>query len=272
MVRKNYKRVDCAIQNLPPANFEPSPPVLVVGMHNAGTSILTEIIHRCGIFMCPDMDHHECRFWTHFLHDDLILGSHEKWSDLPLMSVEDVLALEPIVGEFAKKYWMADYIKFGYDGISPWGFKDPRICIFLPLYLKLFPDAKVVQIHRNQDDIAASLTRRPKPGLGIETQMEFWKKLTAAYVDRANEYVPKFKNHHVLEYEQLCTNKEEVIKPLMEFLDLPLENATPEILRKLSPKRIGSHKRYLQSGSWGKLKREVMKRVYAVVRPEISGR
>jgi hypothetical protein len=189
-----------------------------------------------------------------------------------MMPVEEVEALEPIVAEFARKHWLADYIRAGYDGHSPWGFKDPRLCILLPLYLKIFPDAKVVQIRRNPNDIAASLTRRPKPGQGIQTDVNFWHELTAAYSDRVEEYAPKFKHHHVLSYEELCTDPKNVIKPLLEFLELPQENATPEILGKLSPKRIGSHQRYLKSGLLGKVKREVMRRVYAFAKPEVSKR
>ncbi len=272
MPRNYYPNISIPLADLPGEDFTPGPPVLIVGMHNSGTSILAEIIHDCGIFLCPDMRHHECRYFTHFVHDDLMLGSQERWADLPMMPVDQVLAMKPQVAELIRRYWIADYIRYGYDGKSPWGLKDPRLCIFLPLYLELFPDAKVVHIHRNPDDVAASLTRRPKTGLGIRTDLDFWKQLTAAYHDRCDEYVPKFRNHHRLSYEALCTDREKVVQPLLEFLELPPEKATPEVLRKLSAKRIGSHERYLAAGLMGKLKREVSSRLYRFLRPEISGK
>jgi hypothetical protein len=38
-------------------------PVLVVGMHNSGTSILTELLHASGVFFAASMQHHESHFF-----------------------------------------------------------------------------------------------------------------------------------------------------------------------------------------------------------------
>jgi hypothetical protein len=61
-----------------------------------------------------------------------------------------------------KEYWEDYYTECGYNGKSKWGFKDPRLCVVLPLYLKLFPKAQVVHIRRNPNDVAASLGKRKK--------------------------------------------------------------------------------------------------------------
>lgn len=51
-----------------------------------------------------------------------------------------------------------------------WGFKDPRTSITLPVWLKVFPEAKLLRIQRHGIDVAASLeTRQAGPvaeGLG----------------------------------------------------------------------------------------------------------
>lgn len=46
----------------------------------------------------------------------------------------------------------------GLDGA--WGWKDPRNTFTLPMWLKIFPDAKVVSIERNGVDVAQSLYAR----------------------------------------------------------------------------------------------------------------
>jgi hypothetical protein len=48
----------------------------------------------------------------------------------------------------------------------PWGWKDPRNTYTLPLWLEVFPDAKIVQIRRNGVDVANSLRVREqaRPG------------------------------------------------------------------------------------------------------------
>ncbi len=43
---------------------------------------------------------------------------------------------------------------------TPWGWKDPRNTYTLPLWLDLFPDAKVIHIYRNGIDVAESLRVR----------------------------------------------------------------------------------------------------------------
>ncbi len=42
----------------------------------------------------------------------------------------------------------------------PWGWKDPRNTFTLDLWSRIFPDAKVIHIHRNPVDVAASLRTR----------------------------------------------------------------------------------------------------------------
>src|SRR5206468_2467263 len=44
--------------------------------------------------------------------------------------------------------------------VVPWGWKDPRNTFTLPLWLRIFPNAKVVSIERNGVDVAQSLRAR----------------------------------------------------------------------------------------------------------------
>lgn len=41
-----------------------------------------------------------------------------------------------------------------------WGFKDPRVCLFLPAWKHLMPDCKVVLVFRRVADCSYSLSRR----------------------------------------------------------------------------------------------------------------
>jgi len=47
----------------------------------------------------------------------------------------------------------------------PWGWKDPRNTFTLPLWLDIFPGAKVIHIYRHPMDIVNSLSTRRKKGL-----------------------------------------------------------------------------------------------------------
>lgn len=242
------------------------PPVLIVGMHNSGTSILAEILHEAGVFVCPDMAHFECRYFTHFLHDDLLLGSRKSWSQLPLMPVEELLQKAPAVQLLASRMWFPDYLRSGYDGVSAWGLKDPRLCILLPLYLELFPGARVVYIKRDIDDLCASLLKRPKSGLGIKTDIAFWRELASAYTERADEFVPQFSNHVVLRYEDLCTSPAVTIQPVLDFLEVEKRAGSLVTLNKVTSDRIGSHADLLASGFRSRAVRETRRVAYRLLR------
>ncbi len=43
---------------------------------------------------------------------------------------------------------------------GPWGWKDPRNSVTLPLWLDLFPDARVIHVRRDPEAVVASLHRR----------------------------------------------------------------------------------------------------------------
>jgi hypothetical protein len=221
----------------------PFNPVLVIGMHNSGTSILTEILHSSGIFFCANMRHHESLFFTSFINNRLIFRGGGNWAKLPIMSEGEVLSFEKTVGPIIQKYWLVDYLQWGYDGKSPWGIKDPRLCVLIPLYLKLFPKARVIHITRKPEDIAASLTTKYKEGVGILDDFDHWIALTEAYTERVHKYSSQCDTYFELAYEDFVTQTNEITQQLFEVLSLPFTPSTEQLLTKVTPTRVGSYQR-----------------------------
>jgi hypothetical protein len=226
---------------------EDQQPVLVVGMHNSGTSILTEILHKSGIFFGVNMGHYESHFFSIFINDSLILGGDGNWAKLPLMREDQVLSYEKTVGSFIKKHWISDYLQWGYDGKSPWGIKDPRLCVLLPLYIKIFPGAKVVHIVRDPNDIAASLTGKDKAGVGLLADFDHWKKLTDAYNQRVLDHKDRCSAYYQIVYEDLCLDPKQYTRQLFDFLGIPYTQHTEKLLEKVTPARIGSYRRWQEN-------------------------
>jgi len=220
------------------------PPVLVTGMHNSGTSILTEIIHKGGVFMENSMDHYESYFFSIFINDQIIMGGKDEWAKTPIMSEDKVLSFADSVGSFARKNWIVSYLMSGYDGKSRWGFKDPRLCVLIPLYLKVFPDAKLVYIDRKTKDIAASLCRRSKKGVGSLDDIGHWKSLAIDYKSRAKKYVKKHNNSYKVRYSKFCNNTEKVTEDLFEFLNIKMNNRAERAYEKVHSERINSYEKY----------------------------
>ena len=71
-----------------------------------------------------------------------------------------------------------------------WGWKDPRSTLTLPLWLELFPDARVIEIVRHGVDVAASLVHRERS----MRQPRWGRRLLAASLRRlkgsSGEYKP----------------------------------------------------------------------------------
>jgi hypothetical protein len=213
-------------------------PVLLLGMHHSGTSIVAEVLHRHGIFMGADMGHYESRFFTIEIDDELVLGGGDGWARDPILPVDEVLAkVEPARREIDANA-LRSYRRAGYDGGSAWGFKDPRACVTLPLFLEIFPRARLVHVVRNERDVAASLSRSTKAGLDTPPDSDHWISLQRQHVARAREYGARHGDYHEFAYEDFCRSPVEVTQPVFERLELPW---TPEVERFLA-ERIYTHR------------------------------
>lgn len=207
-------------------------PVIILGMHHSGTSILSAILHRNGVFMHANMHHYESRFFTLEINDRLIMGGGANWASNPIMAVDEIMArLHEVRARIETKAYET-YRDAGYDGHSRWGFKDPRTCVVLPLYLEMFPTAQLLHIIRNEHDVALSLARSEKKGVGNNPDVDFWKDLRRQYVGRAREYGRRHQHYYEFRYEDFCLRPAGVMKEVFEYLQAPFTDATEQFVLK----------------------------------------
>ncbi len=207
-------------------------PVILLGMHHSGTSILARVLHMNGIFMHPTMHHYESKLFTRQVNDRLIFEDESRWAQLPIMSVDEVMQKYDVVKSYLSGRAMKKFIAAGYDGRSRWGFKDPRTCVTLPLFLKLYPRAQLLHIVRNADDVAASLAENVKQGVGQIHDRAHWKALHAAYVQRAREFGRQHSDYLEIRYEDFCLRPVEIMQQVFAFLREPLQNPTKAFLQE----------------------------------------
>ena len=75
----------------------------------------------------------------------------------------------------------------------PWGWKDPRNTYTLPIWLDLFPEAKVIHIYRHPMDIVNSLMTRRARGLRrLSEKQSGWKKAISWY-HMVQKFIPSKK-------------------------------------------------------------------------------
>lgn len=241
---------------------EPPPPTLVVGMHGSGTTVLAEILDRFGLFLGVDSAHCENSFFREEVAEAIVLRREDRWASLPLPSLEDVMACEPEARARIEREWLARYRALGYDGAGPWGFKDPRSCVLLPLYLAIFPGARVLHIVRDPDDVAASLSRRRKRGVGVRRDPIRWRELAEAYVARVRWCAERHSNPYLeLGYEELCRDPGRVMRRAFGFAGLPFsDEAERRTRQRIHDRDVGTARRSAFARGLGRLRSHVLGR------------
>lgn len=147
-------------------------PIIIIGMHRSGTSLLTRVLREQGFFMGRDTDHNDESALFRALNAWLFRQASATW-DRPegvLDLLQQPAILDPVEdylsgilqGPSQVRYLgLYRYLAGGLNRLqTPWGWKDPRNTYTLPLWLRLFPDARIVHIQRHGVDVAASLVAR----------------------------------------------------------------------------------------------------------------
>jgi len=159
------------------------PPVIVIGMHRSGTSLVAGMLSLLGVYMDPALDLHpgtgadeiglamratgygEAMAFRR-VNESLLDVADSRWDcvdgflaqrDERLFAALSVLRLR--LATFGR-------LRAGFLTLRPdvpggaWGFKDPRTSLTLPYWLRLFPQARVLHVRRDVDAVIASLIRR----------------------------------------------------------------------------------------------------------------
>lgn len=126
----------------------------------------------------------------------------------------------------------AEYTKVASRGISPtetfFTDKTPTNFTLLGAIRMMFPNAKVINCAREPGDVALSCYKNDfAPGAAMYTyDLEALGKMYRCYEETVNHWqdtLPDFV--HTLQYEKLVANPEEEIRRLLDFLDLPFDQA-----------------------------------------------
>jgi len=133
--------------------------LIIAGHHRSGTSLLGQLLASSGLFLGDRlMAATPSNPYGHFedldvvrLHDRILHDHGLTWQvDEPFIpTVPDDIRAE--ITDFADRR-SAEH--------AVWGFKDPRVCLFLPLWKHLIPEAKILITVRHPTSCTESLERR----------------------------------------------------------------------------------------------------------------
>ncbi|WP_163328937.1 sulfotransferase [Desulfurobacterium thermolithotrophum] len=251
-------------------------PVIVIGMHRSGTSLLTRILEELGVFMGYEKEENEESIYFLRLNEWILSQANASW-DNPynfrfLKEFHKRIIKEVLVKELSSKEFLSSYLgnkKFMYSSLFDlnflWGWKDPRNTFTLEIWKSIFPRAKVIHVYRNPVDVAESLRIREKKlrknflrtwnSLNYIPKASNWKiqasprvenlnegfKLWRDYIKEALSWEKILKNRFMsVKYEDILTEPQSSISKIANFLGLKVN---PECLEAITSK-INSNRRY----------------------------
>lgn len=235
-------------------------PVVILGMHRSGTTLVARILESMGLFLGAFKDEN-CE--SHFfitINDWILRVSGGSWDTPDSINrlLGNALARRIVLHHIRttlqsfhilRYSGLKHYRKFSknIDGNFHWGWKDPRNTITLPIWLDLFRDARIIHVCRHGVDVAESLKNRqtrwyqravfppryrrlryllrPFGGhylrsVGFQNHDE-GLKLWADYMQRAEISLPTLDYRSmVLRYEDLIREPEKNIQLLLDFCHL----------------------------------------------------
>ncbi|MHA1748489.1 MAG: sulfotransferase family protein [Promethearchaeota archaeon] len=158
-------------------------PILICGMHRSGTSLITQMLFSCGLFLGDESD---------------LMKAHSKdnptgyWEDNEIVKFSENL-ITKLQGSwfnpkpFYNPSWLLDIdleeeqqkaVEILEPIIKPdkiWGWKDPRTTILLPFWKSLFPRLKLIICLRDPVEVAFSLSKRFNGHVDFDQGLILWK-------------------------------------------------------------------------------------------------
>lgn len=149
--------------------------LIVAGFHRSGTSLTAQLLYRSGVFLGYDMlPRNRSNPHGHF-EDREIVSYHDKiLEDNGLTWQVDGSSL-PVVEDSHRRRLMQIIEKREAEQ-EIWGFKDPRVCLFMNTWKSLLPDARVLIVYRGFADSTYSLHRRAADGLLYKTGKQHYHR------------------------------------------------------------------------------------------------
>lgn len=199
--------------------------VVVLGMHRSGTSALANVLHSMGVDMGkemygpdrgnPDGHFEDISFLN--LNEAILAAAGGSWHSPPsdfqirVFGSREGQRLIDLVVDRKKKG-------------RPWGFKDPRTCLTLPLYMPHLSDAYFIVIDRDCADVARSLNNRDGDSFHFEHDN---LQLCKEYKNRFNATLNEFHPSRVLRisFDELMGEPAKTVAKLNQYLQLGLQQS-----------------------------------------------
>lgn len=245
-------------------------PCILVGMHRSGTTLLTRLLAQLGVHMGADSTREtsESVFFRRRNYR-LLRENGANWIQIDnwLLALQEAAVCERAIKacrnqQFSRWQWQFLGVHGWLRGQRlshmsvPWGWKDPRNTLTLPIWREVYPEARIIHVVRNGLDVAHSLLNRETalrqnllrrckrnilmmlPGRServtgqdfpdLEAGFRLWER----YLDVAAAHLAEVPDRLKLEfrYEDLLAKPRETLQQLTRFLGLPAPSSRIELV------------------------------------------
>lgn len=207
--------------------------VIITGMHRSGTSALAGLLHSNGIVMGEDNDFYPPPMKENpkgFYENKKFRIINDK-----LLNIEDyrVKSFNPDVPKIEKAYispvflsQMRACINYYDNKYKVWGWKDPRSCLTLDIWLPLLSEmnkldkTKVLVSYRSYEDIALSMIRRGNRERRGKNQ---FRQLALVYYTRMIDSIMKYgASFKKIDFDNLIRNTKDLASDLSVYLGMEI--------------------------------------------------
>lgn len=180
-VSKKFNRYEsCGTPDWDEAENQRSSQIFVTGMHRSGTSLVAMWLNRCGIDFAKDHLSGPRRFNQkgHF-EDRRLVMLHNLVIKKHIPKSKGWIVTKDIEFAFSKEHKdMARNLIISYEkSCGVWGWKDPRMAMFLKPWKELIPDMKIVMVWRSADAVVHSLLKRSHRTLSKDAKLNFFEAI-----------------------------------------------------------------------------------------------
>lgn len=185
-------------------------PIIIIGMHRSGTSMLTRKLEDLGLFLGKEKDENDEALFFRKINEWLLNQAGASWNNPDKFKYVDKAfkkEIIPVVREYLlsserKTYFKEKQVK-GFENINfLWGWKDPRNTFTIELWKEIFPNMKVIHIYRNPIDVAQSLKFREEK-IRQKTFVKFDNKEKLKLKLRPNLFFNKKYYHSTIEFQNI---------------------------------------------------------------------
>ena len=211
--------------------------ICIAGAHRSGTSMVTRLLHCCGLELGPESELMPAQadnpegFWEHLgfvaLNDELLSELGGAW-DLPPKPDEDFtgVRLDPL-------RLKARLLIEKFDSARVWGWKDPRNSLTLPFWEQLLPGLKTVVVVRNPLEVAHSM--RERNGTSYSFGLRLWEIYNRRLIETSSG-----KDRLVTQYDFFFQESASELRRITDFIGLP-DAKTGNAAALVAPRKRHTH-------------------------------